>query len=224
MEPLEPSSLEPSIENITEGLDDDEMLPDAYRDEHDCIPSASYEWSETKQECVRLWLQEENISQITDEALHETGLIKAVEGGVYPIHSVTIELSIAHLTQTFSLNVEAADIHQAALGKAVGQHMPFNYTSELVPNLIEIELDGKPLLNDNTVDGLNKITGTLSGAESVTASDLLGLVTVTDNAEKQTNFPYYVEPIMIPANGKEVTVFYKMRTENNILSMGLPLS
>ena len=134
-------------------------------------------------------MQEENISQITDEALHETGLIKAVEGGVYPIHSVTIELPIAHLTQTFSLNVEA-DINQAALGKAVGQHMSFNYASELVPNLIEIELNGKPLLNDNTVDGLNKVTGTLSGAESVTAGDLLGLVTVTNNAGKQTNFPY----------------------------------
>ena len=147
-------------------------------------------------------MQEENISQITDEALHETGLIKAVEGGVYPIHSVTIELPIAHLTQTFSLNVEAADINQAALGKAVGQHMSFNYASELVPNLIEIELNAKPLLNDNTVDGLNKVTGTLSGAESVTASDLLGLVTVTDNAGKQTNFPYYVEPIMIPPNSK----------------------
>ena len=126
MEPLEPSYLEPSIENIIERLDDDEMLPGAYRDEHDCIPSAGYEWSETKQECVRPWLQEENISQITDEALHETGLIKAVEDGVYPIHSVTIELPKAHLTQTFSLNVEAADINQAALGKAVGQHVSFD--------------------------------------------------------------------------------------------------
>ena len=48
MEPLEPSYLEPSIKNIIERLDDDEMLPGAYRDEHDCIPSAGYERSETK--------------------------------------------------------------------------------------------------------------------------------------------------------------------------------
>jgi len=224
VEPLEPSSLEPSIESVIDGLNDDEMLPGAYRDEHDCIPSAGYEWSETKQECVRPWLQEENISQITDEALHETGLIKAVEDGAYPMYSVTIELPKAHLTQTFSLNVEATNIDQTALDKAVGQYVSFDYTSELVPNLIEIELNGKPLLNDNTVDGLKKVTGTLSGAETVTTSDLPGLVTVTDSAGKQTNFPYYVAPEMMPANGKEVAVYYEVRTENNIVSMELPSS
>jgi len=100
----------------------------------------------------------------------------------------------------------------------------FDYTSELVPNLIEIELNGKPLLNDNTVDGLKKVTGTLSGAETVTTSDLPGLVTVTDSAGKQTNFPYYVAPEMMPANGKEVAVYYEVRTENNIVSMELPSS
>jgi len=45
---------------------------------------------------------------------------------------------------------------------------------------------------------------------------------VTDNAGKQTNFPYYVEHKMIPANFKEVTIYYGMRNENNIASMGLP--
>ncbi|MFT7228618.1 MAG: hypothetical protein ACI8PW_001207 [Methylophilaceae bacterium] len=115
-------------------------------------------------------------------ALLVVGLTKAVEDGVYPMHSVTIELPKAHLTQTFSLNLEAVNINQAALGKAVGQHVSFDYTSELVPNLVEIELNRKPLLNDNTADDLNKVTGTLSSAESVTASDLPGLVTVCRKA------------------------------------------
>ena len=108
-------------------------------------------------------MQEENISQITDEALHETGLIKAVEDGAYPMYSVSIELPKVYLTQTFSLNVEATNIDQTVLDKTVGQYVSFDYTSELVPNLIEVELNGKPLLNDSTFDGLKKVTGTLSG-------------------------------------------------------------
>jgi hypothetical protein len=47
-----------SIDDVLNGHDSDEMIPGAYRDEHNCTPSAGYEWSEEKQECVRPWLEE----------------------------------------------------------------------------------------------------------------------------------------------------------------------
>jgi hypothetical protein len=138
------------------------------------------------------------------------------------MYSVTMDFPKAHTTQTFSLNVESAHIDQAALNKAIGKYVPFDYTSKLVNNLIEIKLNGKPLLKASIEPSLKKFTGTLSGAQSVTESDLPGLVTVTDKTGKQEHFPYFVAPEMVIANGKVVTAYYDIRTENIIVSMELP--
>lgn len=223
----EMSSSEPSIDNVLEGLENgelegEEMMPGAYRDEHGCIPSAGYEWSATKQECVRPWLEEESMNQADDEVLHEIGLITAVEDGAYPMFSVTVEFPKANLTQSFSLNVESASVDPSALYKVIGQYIPFDYTSKLLPNLVEIELNGKHLLGTEADASLKKVTGVLSGAESITASDLPGQVTVSDHAGNQVHFPYYVSPEILIANGKEVTVYYDIRAENVINSMELP--
>lgn len=214
---------EASIDDVLEGLDRVDMVPGAYRDEHDCIPSAGYEWSETKPKCVRPWLEEdENTGQAdNDETVHETGLVIAVEDGPYPMYSITMEFAKAQTRQSFSLNVEHVNIDVAALNKAVGQHVSFDYTSELDFNLIELKLNGKPLLNGSINASLKQVTGILSGAASITGSDLPGQVTITDKAGNQVHFPYYVEPAMVVANGKQVTAYYETRTNNTIVKMEL---
>lgn len=211
-----------SVEDVLDNLDSDEMMPGAYRDEHNCIPSAGYEWSEKKQECVRPWLEEENTRQTDDEQITETGLITAVEDGAYPMYSVTMEFPKAHFTQTFSLNVETPSVDTSALEKAVGQYVTFNYTSALENDLLEMELNGKPILDGWKEASLKKVTGILSGADKVTESDLPGLVTVTDQAGTQFHFDYYVPPEMLAANGKEVTAYYAINPKNKIVSINLP--
>lgn len=213
--------IEASVEDILDNLDSDEMIPGAYRDEHNCIPSAGYEWSEQKQTCVRPWL-EEDTSQAADEQITETGLITAVEDGAYPMYSVTMEFPKAHLTQTFSLNVESPSVDTSALEKAVGQYVTFNYTSTLENDLLKMELNGKPILDGWKDASLKKVTGILSGADKITESDLPSLVTVTDQAGTQFHFDYYVPPEMLAANGKEVTAYYAISPKNRIVSITLP--
>ncbi len=218
----EKDAPEASIDDALEGLDDADMLPGAYRTTHDCIPSAGYEWSETKQKCVRPWLEDdENTSEVDDETIHEIGLVTAVEDGAYPMYSVTLEFPKAKTRQSFSLNVEQANIDVAALNKAVGQYVSFDYTSQLEPNLIELKLNGKALLDGNANASLKQVTGVLSGASSITQSDLPGLVTVTDKAGNQVHFTYYIESEMMVANGKEVTAYYDIRSNNTIVKIEL---
>lgn len=214
--------VEASVEDIINKLDSDEMISGAYRDEHNCIPSAGYEWSEKKQDCVRPWLEEENTSQADDEQITETGLITALEDGAYPMYSVTMEFPKAHLTQSFSLNVESPSVDTSALEKAVGQYVTFKYTSTLENDLLEMELNGKPILDGWKDASLKKVTGILSGADKVTESDLPSSVTVTNQAGTEFHFDYYVSPAMLPANGKEVTAYYAIKPKNKIISIALP--
>ncbi len=215
---LSPEVIMDNIDQL-DAMEHDDLIPGAYRDEHGCIPSAGYEWSATKQECVRPWLEEAVEEQ--DDTLHEVGLIKTVEDGIYPMFVVTMAFPKRGFEETFDLNVESVAIDAGALSNAVGKYATFDYTSELKPQLVEMRLDEKPLLGAEISPSLKTVTGILSGAEAVTESDLPGKVTITEDSGKQHDFAYYIPQEMLVANGKNVTAYYWLRTENNIVNITL---
>jgi len=232
--PEQASTADTVMDNIDnlDALNDEDVIAGAYRDEHNCIPSAGYEWSEKKQKCIRPWLEkddgdiqgESNQEETTqaDDSIRDIGLIKSIEDGPYPMFSVTVEFPKRQFTETFSLNIESMAIDQNDLYATLDQYVTFDYTSELVPRLYEMTFNDKSLLDGGIDPTLKKITGILSGAASITKSDLPGLVTVTDQTGKQVHIPHYVSPAMVEANGKEVTAYYYLRTENNIVHIPKP--
>ncbi len=199
------------------------------RDAHGCIGSAGYSWSDAKKACVRSW-EEEKMAEpegdaqagINDDRIHEFGRIVSVEDGAYPMYSVTMEFPERRFMVSFSLNVEAVTVDQTTLNKAIGKYATIYYTSELVPSLFDMTLDGRSVLDSPTKDSdqtLEKMTGVLSGAEETTQGDLPGMLTVTEASGKQLQIPYFVPEEMLVANGKQVTVHYLLRGENNIVGI-----
>jgi len=131
--------------------------------------------------------------------------------------TLTIEFPERRQTETFPLNLADVPVDEADLACAEGRYADFRYTSALVPDLAVLTLDGRSLLDGpdpGPVDRLYSITGTFSGAEEVTGSDLPVTVTVVD-------FPMFASPGMVPANGKTVTATYTLEDEHSIVRIEL---
>lgn len=163
-------------------------------------------------------------AQDRDETIHAYGRIVSFEDGPYPMATLTIEFPERRQMQTFSLNLADVPVDQADIACAEGRYADFDYTGALVADLAVLTLDGRSLLDGpdpGQVEGLHSITGTLSGVQEVTGSDLPGTVTVTAADGTVVDFPMFVSPEMVPANGKTVTATYTLEGEHAIVRIDL---
>lgn len=154
-----------------------------------------------------------------DDELNEYGMIAAIEDGAYPMFLVTVEFPERQTEVTFDLNIEAISMDVSELMSLSGKYVSLYYTSELEPFLYDMHYQGKTLLGEYAPEydaSMKQITGILDGAATETYSDLPGKISVTDDEGKRLVFEYYVDGLMVPANGQLVTAFYYMKGSQTI--------
>ncbi|NPD44400.1 MULTISPECIES: hypothetical protein [unclassified Lentimicrobium] len=155
----------------------------------------------------------------TDDEIREFGIISNIEDGIYPMFIVTIEFPEREFQMDFNLNMEYANIDPKSIDLLIGKYASFYYTSELENRLIDMHFQGKSLMGDyapEVSDNWKKVNGVLSGAESPTISDLPGSISITDKSGEVFEFEYYVDEMMVKANGQEVNAFYTLRGVEDI--------
>lgn len=155
----------------------------------------------------------------TDDELHEIGQVTAVEDGGYPRYIVTIVFHPGQPGFDLNANAEALGLGSGGLEALKGKTVTVYYTSEDEPDLRDIRLKGASVLGDDapeSVAGLSKISGRLSGAGDVSGGDLPDTITVTTAGGKLMSFEAFISTGMTKADGQEVTVFYDTRPMNRI--------
>lgn len=152
-----------------------------------------------------------------------TGVVTAVEDGGYPQFTVTLTHEGGE-PRTFYLVEPDADLDGASAGDFLNLAAVVYYTSGDDHMISDIrDAAGASLVQEDAqgaapTDGAS-ITGTLSGAEAITTSDLPDIITVTDGAGAAVSFEYYVDDRVMAANGQQVTVHYTTRTRDQITLM-----
>jgi hypothetical protein len=168
---------------------------------------------------------DENEQITKTEALKEFGLLKSADDSGYPFYTVEIEFPERKFSEVFTLNLEEiTDVDPGILAGWVGQYVSFEYTSEVINALLDVRQNGKSLLGVKPSElpkGLQKISGTLSGATNVTEGDLPSLLRIHDPEDQSLEFEFFITPELVEAEGSLVVGFYDQRTENKIISMKL---
>lgn len=167
----------------------------------------------------------ENEQITTTDALKEFGLLKSAEDSGYPFYTVEIEFPERKFSEVFTINLEEIpDVDPGILAGWVGKYVSFEYTSEVINALLDVRQNGKSLLGVKPSElpkGLQKISGTLSGATTVTEGDLPSLIRIHDPEDQSLEFEFFITPELVEAEGTLVVGFYDQRTENKIISMKL---
>jgi hypothetical protein len=153
------------------------------------------------------------------DELSGTGLLKEIEDDGYPFAILTIVSPQKQGTQEFTVNLEeVANGQLATLSALIGKTVSFRYTTESINALLDIEVDGRFLLDADArafTTLTNKVTGKL-GADEITTGDVPGLLTITASDGEVTEFPYFITSELLEVNGTVVTAFYEERTINTI--------
>jgi hypothetical protein len=150
----------------------------------------------------------------TDEEIREFGLITAIEDGPYPFFSVTVEFPERKMTVSFTVNIENLALDSAQLMALQGQYAKIHYVTKMENMLMDLRYNGKSLEEEGAAESVQtpkKITGVLSGAESVTAGDLPDVISVTDAQGRKLDFEEYITDSVVAVNGKTVTASYYTR-------------
>lgn len=155
----------------------------------------------------------------TDDEIREFGIILNIEDGVYPMFIVTIEFPRREFQMDFNLNMEYANIEPKSIDQLIGKYASFYYLIEDNNDLMDIHFQGQTLLSDYSpemTDNWRKVNGVLGGAEEETISDLPGTISIKNKSGEVFDFEYYVDEPMLKANGKEVTAYFTIRSDENI--------
>jgi hypothetical protein len=161
----------------------------------------------------------------SDDEIEEYGLFVEVEDGGYPFYSVTVEFPEREMKNSFTLNIENLEIAPDALNNLKDKYVTFYYTSELDNDLYEMMLNDNSVIGEDAIEiseDLKSVTGILSGANEVTGGDLPTEITIKTKSGEEVIFELYVNPEMVPANGKEVTAYFSTRGRNKIAFIKMP--
>ncbi len=155
----------------------------------------------------------------TEDEIREYGIISEIEDGAYPIFNITVEFPERQMQETFYLNIESISMDMEALYKLQGKYATIYYTIDDEYDLYDVKLDGKSVLGEYAPKedySTDNVIGILEGAEKETYSDLPGIISVTDENGRKYNFEWFVDDLMVKANGKKVTAFYSIESNTKI--------
>jgi hypothetical protein len=160
----------------------------------------------------------------TDTVLVEDfGMITAIEDSGYPYYYVEIEFPERQFKETFLLDIsELESIDPQILMSWLGKYVSFTYTSTLVNDLLDIQVNDVSILGNEGMafpEGVMMISGTLSGAYEVTPGDRPVKISITDPEEASYTFDFFVTPEMVEVEGTLVKGYFTQRTLNQIKSV-----
>ncbi len=153
-----------------------------------------------------------------------SGSITRLDDGPYPMFTLTLQPAAGDV---LSLDLNAEDVDLVGLEIAAlkpGLGVTVTYISREKPNLMDMTVDHRggerSVLGSDAPKNFDpawkNITGTLSDAGAPSGGDLPDTITVTGRDGIKVSFDIYINDEMVPANGKLVTAFYDMRTENRV--------
>lgn len=160
-----------------------------------------------------------------DDEIREMGILKEVEDSGYPMATLRIEFPERKFEEYFTVNLEevpGADINK--MRKWVGRYVSFLYKSELTNALLDLQVNGKSIINETPIEinpEIKKVIGVLKGADEETPGDLPGTVTITTKDNNTLSFDFFVTKEMVALNGKRVVGFYEERNQNIITALKL---
>lgn len=152
------------------------------------------------------------------DLLSASGLLTDVEDGAYPFASITVEFPKSDTRASFTLNVEKVAVDMGALAAQIGNMVFIDYTSDVIKDIVEIELESGFLNGtDNPADlrPYESVNGIMRDAQ-VTMGDLPGTFYIEDDGVYRTYFEDYVTEDMVAANGQPVVIYYSERHQNVI--------
>lgn len=196
---------------ITETVSDAEQELETIADSIDIIADENYENAEDE--------SSEEYYEPSEDEIQEYGVISEIEDSAYPVFNITVEFPERQMQATFYLNIESISLDMESLYKLRGKYATIYYTSDEENDLYDMKLDGNSLFGEYAPEedySTNNIVGILSGAEAITMSDLPGKIYVTDKNGRQFLFEWYVDEMMVKANGKTVTAYFSTKYTNKI--------
>lgn len=136
------------------------------------------------------------------------GMVISVEDGGYPLFNLTIDPAEAD-PLTLTLNDADADLGGASPSEFAGKESVVYYRTVTENSLMDLRQGEQSLMPEAVAgDQASTVTGVLSGAEAPSGGDLPDVITVTDASGAATEFPYFITPEIVAANGQEVTALY----------------
>jgi hypothetical protein len=155
----------------------------------------------------------------------EMGLLIKVEDSGYPFFNLTIEFPERDFSENFVLNIEAVEnISINQLNSYIGKYVKFNYTSEIMYDLLDIYHNGTSVFGAEVApegEGVKSIEGILYGADQTTNGDLPGEVSVFADDGENHYFSFFITEEMVAVNEKRITAFYDTRISNTIIDIKL---
>lgn len=149
------------------------------------------------------------------QTLETTGVIAAMKDAGYPMFSLELDPGGGAERLGLLLNAEEADLGGKSPEDWLGQSARVGYTAAEEAFLLDVAVDGRPLLltdpDVRPAAGVIRLAGVLAGAGAVTASDLPDIVTLTAPDGRTVEFEVYITPDLVGVNGQTVTADYTLR-------------
>jgi len=151
------------------------------------------------------------------------GRVVAVEDGGYPFFTLRIEFPERGFEEPFLLDASTVPgVDPAAIVGLQGHYARFEYTSELLPSLLELRDEGRSLIGVEggaPPAGARRHVGILGGASEPTAGDRPSRIRVHDPDGESIEYEFFVTPEMAAAEGSIVEAWFEERTVNRIVSI-----
>jgi hypothetical protein len=156
-----------------------------------------------------------------DAVITADATIAAVRDAGYPMFAVTATVAGQAAPLELLLNAEDADLGGQQVESYNGKAVTLGYTSAPETSLLDIRQGDRSLFVDapKLDPAWTFVTGVLSGADDITASDLPGEIQITGADGAKVSFEYFVGPEIKAANGKTVTAYYTTDVVNRVTSI-----
>lgn len=161
-----------------------------------------------------------SLETLVEDGINEFGILKEVEDSGYPLATLQIEFPERKFPEYFTINLEEVkNVNMGLLQKWIGKYVAFTYNSNLTNALVDIQINGKSVINTEPVEfskNTIKVLGVLKGASKVTESDLPSTISISTANNQKLLFDYYITPEMLKINGRKVVAYYEEVVSNTI--------